>query len=183
MTSTIDFLLSRQSNGNLTEPAPNKAELEQILQSAMSVPDHAGLTPWRITIVEGDARQTLANAYVASVKASGADEAKLAKAERMPFRAPLLVIVSTAYQEHPKVPKIEQSIAAGCAVHAMQMAAVALGFNAMWRTGDLAFCDVVKQHLAIETENDIVGYLYIGTEAKTLPNKPRKSFSEVTRYL
>lgn len=183
MTSPIDFLLSRQSNPHLTLPAPNENELAQILQAAMSVPDHGALMPFQITVVKESARAKLANIFVASAKANGADEGKVAKTEKMPFRAPMMLIVSTKYQKHPKVPVSEQLITAGCAVYSMQMACLALGYNAMWRTGDMAFCDKVKSSLAIELNEDIVGFLYVGSEAKTLPAKPRKAFSQVTKYL
>ncbi|MFD2166771.1 nitroreductase family protein [Thalassotalea euphylliae] len=182
-SSFIEFLQQRYSNPNLCEPAPSASELEQILQSAMSAPDHAGLTPWQITVVSGEARAKLAEAFVASVKANGGDDAKLVKAEKMPFRAPMMLIVSTNYQDHPKVPECEQLISAGCAAHAMQYAALSLGYNTMWRTGDMAFCHVVKEKIGIDTDNDIVGYLYLGTESKALATKARKDFSEVTRYL
>ncbi|WP_448211587.1 nitroreductase family protein [Colwellia sp. MEBiC06753] len=182
-SSVIEFLQQRQSNPNLTVPAPNQQELETILQAAMSVPDHGGLTPWQMIVVDQQASTKLANLYVEAAKVSHANETAIAKAERMPSRAPLMVIVATNYQSHPKVPKQEQLVTAGCAAHTMQMAAVALGYSAMWRTGDMAYADNVKAGLGIESENDIVGYLYIGSEAKTLQKKQRKSFKEVTRYL
>lgn len=179
----IDFLLQRQSNPNLTLPAPNEQELEQILQAAMSVPDHGGLTPFNIIVVKESARASLAKVFKQSMEVNSGDEFKIAKAEKMPFRSPMMIVVATNYQEHPKVPKEEQLITAGCAVYAMQMASVALGYQAMWRTGDMAHCDIVKQSLEVPSEQDIVGYLYVGTESKVLPNKPRKSFEIVTRYL
>ena len=179
----IEFLLKRQSNPNLTEPAPNKNELEQILQAAMTVPDHGGLTPYRFIVVEASARSLLADIYKQSAKNNSGDDVKIAKAEKMPFRSPMMIIVTTNYQEHPKVPKQEQLITAGCAAYAMEMAAVALGYQAMWRTGDMAYCNQVKQALSIDVTQDIVGYLYLGTESKSLSAKPRKSFETVTRYL
>lgn len=183
MNANIDFLLSRQSNPNLTEPAPSDEELTQILQAAMSVPDHGALVPYQFTVVKENARQRLADIFVASIKANGGDEAKLAKAAKMPFRSPMMIIVSTKYQSHPKVPESEQLVTAGCAVHAMQMATLAMGYSGMWRTGDLAFCDIVKEELAIDINEDIVGFLYVGSQAKVLPQKQRKSYQEVTRFL
>ncbi|NMP32373.1 nitroreductase [Thalassotalea sp. M1531] len=181
--SPIDFLLNRQSNPNLTAPAPNKDELSTILQAAMSVPDHGAIMPFQITVVDEQAREKLSEIYVNSAVIRAEDEVKLAKVKKMPYRSPMMLIVSTQYQQHPKVPKQEQLITAGCAVHVMQMACVALGYNGMWRTGDMAYCDVVKQGLNINPEEDIVGFLYIGTESKSLPDKNRKSFEQVTQYL
>lgn len=154
-----------------------------MLQAAMSVPDHGSLTPFNIIVVKEAARVMLAKAFKQSAEVNSGDEFKVAKAEKMPFRSPMMIVVTTNYQEHPKVPKEEQLITAGCAVYAMQMAAVALGYQAMWRTGEMAHCDIVKQSLNVPVEQEIVGYLYVGSESKTLPSKPRKSFETVTRYL
>jgi len=61
-------------------------------------------------------------------------------------------------------PPIEQTLSAGAAAHAMMLAAFALGFNAMWKTGDAAYDATVKQALGLEPGDAIVGFLYIGSE-------------------
>jgi hypothetical protein len=48
----------------------------------------------------------------------------------------------------------------------------------MWRTGDLAYNDTVKQGLGLEEGNDIAGFLYIGTPTKAPHIKPAKDFTE-----
>jgi nitroreductase len=100
----------------------------------------------------------------------------------MPFRAPMIIVVSTEFVDHGKVPKQEQLIAAGCGAHAMQMAAVALGYGAMWRTGELAYNAKVKQGLAIKEHDEIVGFLYIGTHGKEQVLKASKSFDNKVSY-
>ncbi|QOL24841.1 NAD(P)H nitroreductase [Thalassotalea sp. LPB0316] len=181
---SIELLLNRQSNPALAAPAPVGEAFTNILKAGMRVPDHAGLIPWHFTVVQGEALATLANIFVDAVKVQGVtDEVKLQKTAKMPFRAPMIIVISTVYQQHDKVPLKEQLISAGCAAHAMQMAAVAQGFGAMWRTGDLAFNDDVKTALNIDTHNDIAGFLYIGTPTKQLPLKPAKSFDDHVTYL
>ena len=149
----------------------------------MRVPDHGGLTPWHFDIASGIGLDRLSQIFKSVAINSGADEAKIEKAANMPFRAPLIIIVSTRYQTHEKVPEIEQAIAAGCAVHAMQMAATALGYGAMWRTGAMSYDDNVKKALDIDANNSIVGFLYIGTMQKQLPVKPVRPFVPHVNYL
>jgi hypothetical protein len=43
------------------------------------------------------------------------------------------------------------------------IAAHALGYGAMWRTGDVCIDGDVKQALGINAESAIVGFIYIGT--------------------
>ncbi|MDT0602046.1 NAD(P)H nitroreductase [Thalassotalea castellviae] len=181
--NAIDLLITRQSTPQLIAPSPDKTDLELILTAGMRVPDHAGLLPFHFTVVQNEGLTKLSDIFVQAIKPSTTDQAKLDKTAKMPFRAPLIVVVSTQYQRHDKVPKHEQLITAGCCVHAMQMASVALGYGAMWRTGDLSLNDHVKQALSIDLHEDIVGFLYIGTQAKSLPLKPTKLYDDRVSYL
>jgi len=180
--NSIELLLNRQSNPHLCEPAPAENELHHILSAGMRVPDHGGLAPWHFTVVQEEGLKTLSDYFVNAVKMNSDDEAKLEKTRNMPFRAPLIIVVSTKFQEH-KVPKQEQLVAAGCCVHAMQMMAVSLGFGAVWRTGDLSYNSSVKYALNVNREDEIVGYLYIGTEKKLRPLKPAKPYEEHVTYI
>ncbi len=180
---SIELLLTRQSSPQLVAPAPDNTALDTILKAGMRVPDHGGLTPWHFTIVAGNGLQKLSDIFVSAFKSKGVEQAKLDKAAKMPFRAPLIIVVSTRISEHEKVPKQEQIISAGCCVHAMQMAAFALGYGAIWRTGELAYNTEVKQALAIKPSDEIVGYLYLGTPAKTFTKKPSKNYTRLVSYL
>jgi nitroreductase len=46
----------------------------------------------------------------------------------------------------------------------MLLAAVALGFNGMWKTGSAAYDDTVKVALGLRASDAIVGFMYLGTE-------------------
>ncbi|SEL14915.1 Nitroreductase [Colwellia chukchiensis] len=181
--NVLEFLHSRQSNPHLQGQAPNEESINAILKAGMRAPDHGGLTPWRFTVVKGEGLNKLSKAFKSAAISDGSDEIKIAKAERMPFRAPLIIIVSTKFHQHIKVPKQEQVIAAGCATHAMQMAATSLGLGAMWRTGEMSYHPLVKERLGIELHEEIVGFLYIGEKAKELPLKADKNLAEYVSYL
>lgn len=175
----IELLLQRQSTSFLISPAPSEQALEQILAAGMRVPDHACLQPWHFTVITADGLQRLSDLFVAS---SDEQSDNLEKIAKKAFRAPMIIVISTQYQAHEKVPKQEQLIAAGCCVHAMQMAAFTLGYGAMWRTGGFAYNSQVKQGLAIEEQNEIVGFLYIGTKGRPQVLKPTKAFESKVSY-
>ncbi len=61
----LSFLFDQCSTParDLILPAPTDEQLNDILQAAMSVPDHGELTPFRFLIIEGDARMELAPIY------------------------------------------------------------------------------------------------------------------------
>ena len=176
----INLLLNRQSNAVLKVPAPTKECIEQILEAGARVPDHGGLQPWRIKVISGEGLGKLSDLFVL---ASAKDEnANIEKIKKMPFRAPMIMAISTDYKEHKKVPKQEQLITAACCVHAMQMAAFSLGYGSIWRTGTLAYNDIVKDGLEIAKSNELVGFLYIGTACKTQIKKTTKCFEDKVSY-
>jgi nitroreductase len=181
--NSIELLLTRQSTAQLIYPAPDQNSLDTILKAAMRVPDHAALTPWHFTLVAGDGLDRLSYIFTQAAKNMGFNENKILKATKMPYRAPLIIIVSSKIVKHEKVPKQEQIIAAGCCVHTMQMAAFALGYGAMWRTGDFAYNDYVKQQLSIDKKDEIIGFLYVGSLAKLEKKKTRKNYNAYVTYL
>ena len=192
--NAIDLLLTRQSTPVLCEPSPSASDLEKILAAGMRVPDHGGIQPWHFHVITGAGLGRLSDLYVEATKAILADpvnaqrkdahghDEKIAKVAKMPFRAPMIIVISTNYVVHNKVPKQEQLVAAGCAVQAMQMTCFTLGYGAMWRTGELAYNATVKQGLNISPEDDIAGFLYVGSPKKEQHLKPAKSFKDKVTY-
>ncbi len=74
----------------------------------------------------------------------------------------IIAVVAKCQADH-KVPVWEQEMSAGCAVMAMQMAAVAQGFNGIWRTGPLTGSAAVREGFSCGEQDKIVGFLYLGT--------------------
>lgn len=175
----MELLLQRQSNPLLKAPAPDVNALDKILAAGVRVPDHAFLQPWHFAVITENGLQKLSDLFVASSNKHTANIDKIAK---MPFRAPMIIVISTKFTEHEKVPHQEQLITAGCCAHAMQMAAFSLGFGAMWRTGELAYNKQVKQGLNISEQDEIVGFLYVGTPCKEQAIKATKSFKDKVSY-
>jgi nitroreductase len=86
------------------------------------------------------------------------------------LRAPLLLVVVARLSEHPKVPAIEQRLSAGCSAYAALLAAEAMGYGGIWRTGAPAFDRGVMDALGLNADEEIVGFLYLGTAQG--PRKP-----------
>ena len=171
----ITALHTRNSAPKLTEPAPEGVARENIFKAALRAPDHARLKPARFLVLEGESRQRLGGLFAEALKADNpeAGEARCEKTAAKPLRAPLLVVVVAGAVAHPKVPAIEQLLSAGAAAQNMLVAAHAEGFGAIWRTGGMAYHPLVKRGLGLNENEEIVGYLYMGTvdgPAKPLPN-------------
>ena len=174
MNAQLDFLQQRNSASRLVAPAPGAEELEQMLLAAMRAPDHARLRPWRFLSISGERRQALGELMREALvrREPDATAAALDKASCAPLRAPLIVVVITRFFEHPKVPPVEQRMSAACAAHGLLLAAEALGYAGIWRTGKSSFDPYVHRGLGLQAGEEIAGLIYLGTRdgpAKPLP--------------
>ncbi|MBV8146700.1 MAG: nitroreductase family protein [Gammaproteobacteria bacterium] len=162
----IDALLTRRSARALTEPAPDSGALELIFSAAARAPDHGRLRPWRFITVRGAARERFGGLLAEQLRRTHPQigEESLQRERLKAFRAPLIIVVAAHCDPAVKIPAIEQLLSAGAAAHAMMLAAFALGFNAMWKTGEAAYDATVKQALGLEPGDAIAGFLYLGTE-------------------
>ena len=181
MNEILHFLQSRNSAPKLTGPGPGVQEMDEIFAAALRAPDHAWLRPWRFLVVTEERRSALGQVFAEALQARNpeADEAALAKAANAPLRAPVLVVVITRISEHPKVPAVEQRQSAACAAHAILLATEACGYAGIWRTGDAAFDPTVHRALGLLDNEEVTGFLYLGTregKAKPLPQLDAADF-------
>jgi len=163
----IDALLTRRSARALTEPAPDAGALELIFAAAARAPDHGRLRPWRFILVRGPARARFGALLAEQLRRTHPQigEESLERERLKAFRAPLIIVVAAHCDPAVKIPVIEQTLSAAAAAHAMMLAAFALGFNAMWKTGAAAYDATVKEALGLAPADAIVGFLYFGTES------------------
>ena len=181
MNEFLQFLQQRNSAPKLIDPAPSAPQLEEMFRAALRVPDHAWLRPWRFIVVAGERRQALGQLLEQCLlqRVPDADEAARTKARNAPLRAPLLIVPVVRLSEHPKVSKSEQRLSAGCTAQALLLAAEATGYAGIWRTGDAAFDRNVMAGLGLAAEEEIIGFLYLGTrdgEAKKIPHLETADF-------
>ena len=84
------------------------------------------------------------------------------------MRAPLILVVAARITPSPKIPPVEQLLSAAAAAQNIMIASHALGFGAMWKTGEPAYDAGVKEALGLDAADEIAGFVYIGTP-KALP--------------
>ncbi len=179
----LDLLLNRRSIAKLSAPAPEGEVLENIIRAGLRAPDHAGLTPWRFVIAQGEGLNKLSDILVQAAESEQSEEGVVEKVKNAPFRAPMVITVIAKVTPHEKVPAIEQHLSAGCAVQAMQMAAVAQGFQGFWRSGKWMFHQAVRQAFDLGEQDEIVGFLYLGSAGCTPMKVPNRDLAKFVEYL
>jgi nitroreductase len=135
----------------------------------MRVPDFQALRPYEFLLAQSDGRDRLGAIFERAARASGKPDDVVARAKKMPLRAPLVIVVVAKARASAVVSLFEQQLCAGCTVMAMQMAAVALGYGGIWRSGWPMTDKHVHEELGLQPDDAIVGFLYIGTPA--VPSK------------
>jgi nitroreductase len=159
---------TRSSAARLTAPGPSPADLAQILAAAARAPDHGRMKPWLLVVLDGAVRERFADAAAEAKRrriASMSDEQLAAEREKV-LRSPTLVVVGCAVRENPKVPEIEQVIAAGAVAENLFLAAHALGYGVMWKTGAAAYDPDVKAVVGLKASDHIIGIMHLGTRLK-----------------
>lgn len=179
----IELLQQRNSCSKLESPAPSTSELDEVFKAALRAPDHANLRPWQFITISGAGLVKLGQLFVKAKLDTGAQldtEQQQALASK-PLRAPLIIAVAASVSEHAKVPDIEQIISASCAAQNILLAIEALGYGAMWRTGDLAYDDVVQDGLGLAAHQMLLGFIYVGTKQGRLKKVPEHELSSYVR--
>lgn len=186
-TALRDYLLTRRSVGMafLKEPGLNPDELEQILTIGMRVPDHGKIAPWRLIVIDGEARRQAGEklAEIAQRNNPAMDEAGL-EVERQRFLpAPLTIGVISSPKAHPKVPEFEQLLSAGNVALNLIHGAHALGFGASWITRWYAFDAAAAAMLGARDGERFVGFVQIGTPTAKIEDRERPALTDiVTRW-
>ena len=163
-------------------PGPDADQLRAILSSAIRVPDHGKLSPWRFVVVRQDRRDALAAVLTDAYRAGRPDAGRIEieAVEAFARQAPTLIVALSAPAAHSKIPVWEQELSAGAAIMNLLTAATAHGFVGSWITGWAAYDERVRDAFGASGER-IAGFVFLGTPARALEERPRPDFTRVVR--
>jgi nitroreductase len=180
----MELLRTRYSASRLGAPSPSAQAVHAMLESAARVPDHGRLQPWRLILIEGEARLALGDLLAEGLSRRDplADDQALDRERGKALRAPLIIVVATRCDRSARIPVVEQIVSAGAAAHSLMLAAFAQGLGAMWRTGEPAYDHAVQNALGIGADDSIVGFIYVGTDVGGPSSRPRRSPDEFAHY-
>lgn len=184
--AALDFLLTRRSRPakTLITPIPTRAELDPILTAAARTPDHGKLEPWRFIVLEKPALDRLAALAKSRCIALGFEEALVEKNCLQFATANLAITVVAAPVESVKVPEMEQILSAGAVCLSMLNAALASGWGANWLSGPMSEDrDFMTEGLNLAPHEFVAGFIHIGTERITPPERPRPDLDRITTWL
>ncbi|WP_100637070.1 nitroreductase family protein [Marinomonas sp. ef1] len=175
----IDALMTRRSysRGSLLQPAPNRAELAQILQTAMTVPDHGNLKPWRFVVIQGQGMRDLEGLLRSIYDGEVENEEYFQRFIEEIINTPMMICVYSAINQDTSVSVLDQQLAGAAACEHILLAAHAMGFGGIWHSQETD--DALRQMLQMGEEDQVLGVISLGTPKRTSLAK-RKSFVDYT---
>jgi nitroreductase len=182
--SAADRLVLRRSPmpDALVGPGPSREEVDRLVEIALRVPDHGRLSPWRLVLVAGEAKDRWVEQLLALADARE-DAPKVRVSTRKLASAPLIVVVVSAAIPGHKVPEWEQHLSAGAVCMNLLNGAHALGYGANWLTGWHAYDAQATALLGLEEGQKVAGVVLIGSIAEEAPPRPRAKAEDVARWL
>ncbi|MEO0390222.1 MAG: nitroreductase [Pseudomonadota bacterium] len=183
--AALDFLLTRRSRPakTLAAPGPDRAVLEQLLTAASRSPDHGKLEPWRFIVLGQKAMPGLAQHVETRGQALGKSPEDIVKGRDQFDRGICAIAVIEVHKPSEKIPALEQTYAAGGVCLALLNAALAAGWGANWLSGwpshDRGF---MQDALGLAPHERIAGFIHIGTETATPPDRPRPDIAAITDW-
>jgi nitroreductase len=184
--AALEFLLTRRSRPakTLTAPVPDRAAVETLLTAAARTPDHGKLEPWRFIVLTKPALKRLASQIPARGVALGIDPDKISKAQDQFGNADLAVAVISSPKPSDKIPHVEQVYSAGAVCLALVNAGLAAGWGANWLSGWASHDRVfVAEGLGLAPHETVAGFIHLGTETSTPPERPRPDLNAITTWV
>lgn len=188
--AAVEPLLTRRSVKVFSAIGPTAAEIDAIVRAAVTVPDHGGLRPWRLVVIEGDGRRPFGEALADAGREANprltddmADRL-LSKA----FVAPALIAVVARVDRAAKVDDWEQVASASCLGYAITLAADRLGLGAIWKSSGFRRGDTLRRILDMGPDDEFLGWVNLGHRPPDLPidgsgRRPAVDLAPIVRSL
>jgi nitroreductase len=182
---TLEAILTRHSVESIKrDPVPRQL-IEKLLHAAVQAPNHYKVRPWRFVVLTGKGRERLGVVMAQSLKRQNPSlpDSALEIERAKPLRSPVLIAVGVDKSADPRVLEIENICAVAAAVENLLLAAHAEGLGAKWRTGPAAYESETKKFLGFESDQHLIGYIYLGYPELSPPSAERPSFEDRTVWM
>ncbi|NBC13841.1 MAG: nitroreductase [Gammaproteobacteria bacterium] len=182
------MLALRRSGGKqaLASPGPCADELDELIRVAARVPDHRRVEPWRVILLEGEARHAFGERLAEICQKTARPDAAagdIETARALPLRAPVVAVMVSSPDPDHKTPVWEQELSVGALCQNLLLAANAAGWAGVWLTEWIAYDAEVAAELGLAANERIAGFIYLGTATAAPPERPRPDIaSKVTRW-
>ena len=184
--NTLDLLASRRSIREFTTREPTRAEIETLLEHAVTGPNHRLTQPWKFYVLGPESRRAFGR-VLGGRKARKIEDPEAAEQMRKKIgdehaALPAMIAVTISQSENPEIR--EEDYAAGMmAVQNIALAAVALVLGTHIKTGAVMDDPAARAVFGVGDGERVIAMVNVGEPATVPPAKARRAASEVTTWL
>ena len=189
MNEITNFLKKRRS---VTAKSMNAGhvsldDLNEILDCGLRVPDHGALNPWKLNVIQGDARKRIGTQIFAKqyklLNPDASNEDLLYEENRLE-RASIVIAVVCTPVNHLKIPVWEMELSSGAVCSNLLIAAQSLGYAAQWLTEWYSYNEEVLKEFGGDPKTDkISGFIYIGNKQKEPIERRRPIKNKIINFI
>jgi len=158
-----------------------------LLEDANWAPTHGMTEPWRFVVFTGDARvklgEFLSETYRQVTPADAFKQKKCDSLRVNPTLAPVVLAIGMKRQMSGKIPEVEEIEAVACAVQNLHLSAAAHGIGGFWSSNAAACSDAMRQYLALDASDRVLGLFYLGYPAGDWPTSERTPIADKVRWV
>lgn len=163
--------------------------IQQMLENANWAPNHKHTEPWRFIVFTDKGLDQLgkfqADIYKQVSTAKGNfEESTMEKLRNKPLTASHVIAIGMKRDEKQSIPEVEEVSAVAAAVQNMQLTASAYGVGCYWGSGGITYMEEAKKALALEKEDKLLGFLYVGMPKEGFwPEGKRKPINDKINWV
>ncbi len=151
---------------NMNGAAIPDTVVNNILQLADYAPTHGRTEPWRFYIYTGSSlRQFCADHAALYWENTAEEDRKQQTFDNLAHagdKVSHLVVAAMKRTANTKIPVMEELAATAAAIQNILLGAEAMGIAAIWNTGGMALKEPMKRYLALNTDDQVMGLIYLG---------------------
>jgi nitroreductase len=185
-TTTLDTLHGRRSIRQFTNREVSRADVETMLDAAVTAPNHRLTQPWRFYVLGPQARYAyglaLGNRKAKKIEDPVAADAVRTKVAEEHAALPLMIAVAVVEDANPEI-RDEDLAATMMSVQNLSLAAVALGLGTHIKTGAVMQDPAAREAAGVRDGERIVAVLNVGEPDSVPPPKERKSAASLTTWV
>lgn len=190
LTQDVFTVIRERRSIGKVKPDPVPQELiEQILEAGTWAPNHHRTEPWRFAVITGEGRKSLGK-VLAAIALEGKETLSIEEMEEITakqianaYRAPVIITVMVTPSNDPKVIRQEELAAGHASAQNMLLASHAVGLGAVWRTGKQAYHSKMRTFFNLGSEDEVIGFIYIGYPDMATPTAKRVGVAEKTTWI
>lgn len=159
-------------------------DLNEVLEMSLLAPNHKYTFPWKYLHVTNETREKISFLAKDMAAAKGMDDEGQENARQKVLMPSDLVVVLLEKKPESAFEEREDYATLSCSIQLIALGLRAKGFAYKWSTGGISQHNETYRILNVDKDKDeIIGFIWIGKEAKEFGPRRRPLLTEVVRQV